>query len=239
MDGKREGMPSAVLALMIIVGSYLAMRYLLRFPSALTNFFMIFVGGGVLIHITLEDRRIEEFLRFISFRSRVHVAYAVIRIGALALIPVLVSYHVYSDVRVAYVPPGELFQPHVTPPEWVVGLKVPDWAADPQKWDQRLVQEGKVLYEDYCAPCHGKNADGKGPEEKALRYPSAPTNFRDPGTIAQLPLSYVYWRVKEGGIRDRQFMSAMPGWGDEMNDDEIWRTIVYMYTKAGVKPRIW
>jgi mono/diheme cytochrome c family protein len=73
----------------------------------------------------------------------------------------------------------------------------------------------------------------------AIRYPTAPTNFKEPGTIAQLPLSYVYWRVRDGGIFDKQFKSAMPGWGDELDDDEIWKVIIYTYTKAGVKPRTW
>lgn len=74
---------------------------------------------------------------------------------------------------------------------------------------------------------------------KAIRYPAAPTNFKEPGTIAQLPLGYVYWRVRDGGIKDKQFQSAMPGWGGELDDDEIWKVIMYTYTKAGVKPRTW
>jgi len=234
-------MPSAIVALLILIGSYGVMRWIVRppFPPTLTNFFMIFVLAGVLIYITLEDRRIEEFLDFLSFESETKRVYRIMRIGALVLIPVLAAYQVHSAVKVTYSPPGELFQPHVTPPEWVVGLKVPDWAADPAKWDRRLIEEGKAPYDNHCAPCHGKNADGKGPEAKALRYPAAPTDFTESGTIAQLPLSYVYWRIKEGGIRDKQFLSAMPGWEEEMDEEEIWKTILYMYTKAGVKPRTW
>ena len=84
-----------------------------------------------------------------------------------------------------------------------------------------------------------KEADGKGALANAIRYPTTPTNFKEPGTIAQLPISYVYWRVREGGIADKQFKSAMPGWGDELSEDELWKVIMYAYDKAGVKPRTW
>ena len=240
MVEQRNKIPSAVVALIIIIGSYVLMRFVISppFPSALTNFFMLFIIAGVVIYITLEDSRINEFLDYISFSVKVNPIYGIIRIIAIAIIPLFAAYNVYSAVRISYTPPGTLFQPHPTPPGWVVGLNVPKWAADPAIWDKNLIEEGKLIYEDNCASCHGKDADGRGPDARALRYPAAPTNFKEPGTIAQLPLSYVYWRVRDGGIND-PFMSSMPGWGQEMDDDEIWKTIMYMYTKAGVKPRTW
>lgn len=163
----------------------------------------------------------------------------IIRVAILIIIPVLASYIVYDRVRVAYKPPATIFTPHPTPPGWVVGFKVPEWAENPDKWDMKLIEEGKKIYEDKCASCHGKDADGKGPEAKAIKYPVPPTNFKDPATLRMLQLSYVYWRVKEGGIRDKQFMSAMPAWKDELTEDEIWKVIIYAYHKAGVKPRAW
>lgn len=240
-DERRQKIPSGVIALAIVIGSYIFMRYIVRppFPATLTNFFMIFIVAGVVIYITLEDRRIEEFLDFISLSSKIPVLWDLTRKVILILLPLFVAYTVYSSEKVTYAPPGELFQPHVTPPQWVVTLKVPEWVAEVEKWDQGHIEEGKQLYEDNCLPCHGKDADGKGPLASAIRYPAAPTNFREPGTIAQLPLSYVYWRVRDGGIFDKQFKSAMPGWGDELDEDQIWRVIMYTYTKAGVKPRTW
>jgi mono/diheme cytochrome c family protein len=241
MSENRKGIPSGVIALMTLIGSYVLMRYVAQppLPSNLTNFFMMFVFAGVLIYITLEDRRIEEFLDFISLRAGVPVVWDVFRKAVLVIIPLFVAYNVYSKEKVTYAPPGELFQPHVTPPQWVVDLKVPDWAAYPEKWDAGRIEEGRKIYEDNCLPCHGKDADGKGPLAASIRYPAAPTNFKEPGTIAQLPLSYVYWRVRDGGIFDKQFNSAMPGWGDELDEDEMWKVIMYVYNKAGVKPRTW
>ncbi len=241
MSEGRKHIPSGVIALITIIGSYVLMRYIVQppLPSNLTNFFMMFVFAGVVIYITLTDERIEEFLDFISVRSKLPLVWDVFRKAVLVIIPLSVAYNVYSKEKVTYAPPGELFQPHVTPPQWVVDLKVPDYAADPSRWDQRHIEEGKKIYEDNCLPCHGKDADGKGPLASSIRYPAAPTNFKEPGTIAQLPLSYVYWRVRDGGIFDKQFNSAMPGWGDELDEEEMWKVIMYIYHKAGVKPRTW
>ena len=229
MDNEKKGLPSGIVALFILVGSYIIMRFIIRppFPSNLANFFMLFILAGVVIYITLEDKRIEEFLDFISLKSKEPVHWDIIRKAVLVLFPLLVAFNVYSSEKISYAPTAELFSPHVTPPQWVVSLKVPDWAEDVNRWDPN------------CAPCHGENADGKGPMASAIRYPTTPTNFKEPGTIAQLPLSYVYWRVRDGGIFDKQFKSAMPGWSDELDDDEIWKVIMYAYTKAGVKPRTW
>jgi mono/diheme cytochrome c family protein len=241
MKGGKKRVPSAIVALAVLVGSYGVMRFVMKppLPSNLTNFFMMFILAGVVIYLTLEDRRIEEFLSFISLQSKEPLIWDISRKAVLILIPLFFAYQVYSAKKITYAPPGELFQPHVTPPQWVVDVKVPEWAAVPQKWDRRTIEEGKKIYEAHCLSCHGRDADGQGPLASAIRYPAAPTNFREPGTIAQLPLSYVYWRVRDGGVSDKRFNSAMPGWGDELEEEEIWKVIMYTYHQAGVKPRTW
>ncbi|HLC17122.1 MAG TPA: cytochrome c [Thermodesulfovibrionia bacterium] len=241
MENEKKGLPSGVVALFILVGAYVFMRFIIRppFPSNLTNFYMLFILAGVIIYITLEDKRIQEFLDFISLKSKEPSHWDITRKAVLVLIPFLAAYNVYSSEKITYAPSAELFAPHVTPPKWVVDLKVPEWAADVNKWDTKHIDEGKKIYEANCVPCHGENADGKGPMASAIRYPASPTNFQEPGTIAQLPLGYVFWRVRDGGIFDKQFKSAMPGWSDELDDDEMWKVIMYAYTKAGVKPRTW
>jgi len=39
-------------------------------------------------------------------------------------------------------------------------------------------QDGKAIYTDKCAPCHGEKGDGKGPMSKTLEH--KPGNFNDP-----------------------------------------------------------
>ncbi len=53
-------------------------------------------------------------------------------------------------------------------------------AADPAapKKTPELLKEGKTIFEQVCASCHGSNGDGKGPAGAALTPP--PTDFRKP-----------------------------------------------------------
>ncbi len=51
------------------------------------------------------------------------------------------------------------------------------FAAAPKKTPELLAQ-GKKIFEETCATCHGSNGDGKGPAGAALKPP--PTDFRKP-----------------------------------------------------------
>ncbi len=50
-------------------------------------------------------------------------------------------------------------------------------AAPPKKTPELLAQ-GKKIFEETCATCHGSKGDGKGPAGTALKPP--PTDFRKP-----------------------------------------------------------
>lgn len=245
---EKKPFPAWGLSLIILIAAYILMRYVGGLPGPLVNFFMLFIFAGSVIHITLKKGDIQETKRFISFvfskgdshkGAPVSSVLAGLRLVILVLIPLIAAITVYGKVAVSKTPPAALFTPHPTPPQWVVTLKVPDWAATIEKWDPKAIEEGGKIYEANCLPCHGKDADGKGPNAAAIKYPTSPTNFKEAGTIAQLPLSYVFWRVKDGGIFDPQFKSAMPGWNNELTEDEMWKVIMYVYSKAGVKPRTW
>ena len=48
----------------------------------------------------------------------------------------------------------------------------------PPKKTPELLKEGKKIYEQICATCHGSNGDGKGPAGAALKPP--PNDFQKP-----------------------------------------------------------
>jgi hypothetical protein len=69
------------------------------------------------------------------------------------------------------------------------------------------------------------------------------------GTIAQLTMRYVYWRMMSGGIQN-QFNSPMPRWVVSVDDpqvatvhsydftpDEAWKVIIYLYRETRSEPR--
>ena len=84
--------------------------------------------------------------------------------------------------------------------------------------------QGETLYQENCRWCHGKEADGKG--EFARGFLPRPTNFKDTGTIAQLKQSCLFWRNTMGGVEE-PFLSAVPRWHDDIDDDEKWAIILY------------
>jgi mono/diheme cytochrome c family protein len=104
---------------------------------------------------------------------------------------------------------------------------------------KRYTEEGKILYQQNCRPCHGSKADGNGPFANSFRL--RPINFTDPGTIATVVEVFAFWRIKEGGPGlpggSTPWDSAMPAWKDTLTDTQIWKIIMGEYVTAGVVAR--
>ncbi|MDP7549139.1 MAG: cytochrome c, partial [Alphaproteobacteria bacterium] len=172
------------------------------------------------------------------------------RWGLLAVIPLISGWWAYEATRPTHAPPVEIFLRHPTVGEEILGrIVVPEWAAQPENWQPEAIAQGKGIYAGNCAVCHGEKLDGKGPAAAGFRYPIRPADFRDVGTIAQLTLPYVYWRLEVGGIQN-QFNSAMPRWvasadkanastlhSYDLSPEEAWKVIMYLYDATGHQPR--
>jgi len=101
------------------------------------------------------------------------------------------------------------------------------------------VEAGRDVYIGHCFYCHGADLDGAGPWVDALSV--RPTSFRDPGTIAILEESYLFWRIAKGaaglpreGTPER---SAMPAWEGVLSSEQIWQVILFLYEQTGQEPR--
>ncbi len=88
--------------------------------------------------------------------------------------------------------------------------------------------DGKALFHNYCAPCHGKEGAGKdadnlsgGWREDGSRI--APALNGTAHTWHHGP-DLLYEYVKEGSPDPG---SPMPSFGDELKDDQIWSIIRY------------
>lgn len=249
----RAKMPSIPLptAVFLVLAGFFVLLKLVQpvIPASVILLYMGFAVAGVAIHITLDDDRIAQFRGFFIAQAGEARALRWQRLGLLSVLPLLLGWCTYGAVTPSYSPPVEIFQRHPNPPESVAKIAVPPWAAQPARWAKEDVAKGESLYKGNCAVCHGENLDGQGAAAEGFRSPIRPANFRDAGTISQLTLRYVFWRVSTGGIRN-QFNSAMPSWvaaSDtggvstlhryDLTPDEAWRVIMYLYSATGFQPR--
>ena len=161
------------------------------------------------------------------------------RRAILAAIPLLAGGTAWRRVMPSVRVPTVIRLQHPTQPEAYALLSNPlrDLPAAERARDER---EGLVLYQTNCRPCHGAAARGDGPLARGLRL--RPVNFTDAGTIASVVESYPFWRIQRGHAElpdiSTPWNSAMPAWGDELTDEEIWRIILAEYRLSGTEPRV-
>jgi hypothetical protein len=125
--------------------------------------------------------------------------------------------------------------------------KIQNKYQDGNPWDEKAppslqyVREGGQIFFQNCHWCHGDNLNGRG--MFAFAFNPIPANFTDPGTIAQLQETFVFWRVSKGGIglpREAfPWASVMPPWEQHLTTDEIWKVILFEYWHTGYYPRTW
>lgn len=118
---------------------------------------------------------------------------------------------------------------------------------DANPWDPnaegylKYVREGGEVFFQNCHFCHGDNLNGRGLH--AFAFNPIPANFTDPGTIAQLQETFIFWRVSKGGIglprEGFPWASVMPPWEQHLTTDEIWKVILFEYWHTGYYPRTW
>ncbi len=228
---------------LLTVGMYLFLKFVLPLftaplPSSLIFLYIALTLTGIVIFATLSGASTKAFFGplfgFLSGEGQ-DGTMKVARVLVLVVFPLLVGWQTYSSTAPSDQPPAENRTIHPAPPGEFVGL------ANPISNTPENVMMGKGLYAAFCSPCHGGNFDGKGPAAKGFNPP--PANFSDPTTIAMLQESYLFWRIKKGGvglpIEGMPWKSAMPRWEVELPDEWIWKIIMGEYDGAGQKPRTW
>lgn len=240
--------PSVIWAILLLTAFYLFFRFGIAplteritgisapLPSSLVMMYMAMAAMAILVYLSVQDERwnnfygpIVAFLRGPSPPSRVK---DIPRFTLLAAIPLLIGWNVYTRELAQAEPPADPPGIHFSLPNKYVAVQ------NPLPWTEQNIREGGILFTMNCAMCHGDAQDGNGLFARV--WQPKPGNFRDVGTIAQLDENYLYWRIKEGGPGIPKgavgYRSAMPAWAGVLNDDEIWKIIMFEYTNAGQKP---
>jgi mono/diheme cytochrome c family protein len=79
------------------------------------------------------------------------------------------------------------------------------------------LDNGKRLFDVYCAPCHGVDAKGHGPV--AAKFVPPPDLTLE--MFRQRPDGFIYEQIRSGG-------PIMPGQGDALRPQERWEIINYL-----------
>ncbi len=218
----------------------------LPIPSALMTIYLMLILIGVGVYLAADDARLREFWAPVETFLRGPAAIQttgdrvlnISRWVVLAALPLLASGVVYQNSVTSTVAPATLRIAHPTIPfeyqDLVNPYRNPDGTVD-----AAVIDEGRLLFQTNCRPCHGTPANGQGPMAYGFRL--KPANFRSEDTITTVIEPYAFWRIREGGIglpnAGSPWDSAMPAWKDELSEDQIWKIIAAEYQIAGVEPR--
>jgi copper transport protein len=95
-------------------------------------------------------------------------------------------------------------------------------SANPIPADAASIARGQDVFTANCAQCHGPGGKGDGPAGAGLATP--PADLTSSHARAHLDQDFFYWIVN--GIRG----SAMPAFGGQLTDNQIWDVINYLRT---------
>lgn len=235
--------------MIIIYGGLKSLSFVMPpLPAQVVMMFMIMSFFAFIIYFSIQDETLKAFvepMRAVLADEDKKVARIII---VFIAVPLLAGYLTYVKVKPSFEPPVSARITHPEPPSEIafkdrtiriLGLE------NPLRKDianlSKNVAEGKDVYYKNCFFCHGDDLDGKGHFSQAFNPPPPP--FRGIDTIAQLPESYVFWRIAKGwrGLPTgaHPWNSAMPVYEDFLEEDAIWKVILYIYDATGNKPRTW
>ncbi|HMK39706.1 MAG TPA: c-type cytochrome [Bacteroidota bacterium] len=83
------------------------------------------------------------------------------------------------------------------------------------------VRAGEAVFFEYCSGCHGRRADGRGPE--SLNLDPRPQNLRNAQFVRHLSDDRMYTSIS-GGVRG----TAMPAWELQLAAEKRWNVIHYI-----------
>ena len=102
----------------------------------------------------------------------------------------------------------------------------------PVAWSQPDPTAGKAIYERLCVSCHGANGRGG---RMARMLPVPPRNLADPAYMQGRSAEHLFAVIKDGSAA-AGLSNAMPGFGNQLDDQDIRNTVAYVQTLAEAQP---
>jgi hypothetical protein len=228
-------------------------------PWTLFITYMVMWSIGTFLYVSQDPETFREFRKPIvkTIVGEYKFAHIIMLVG----MPVLVGFATYNVIYPSYQEPVELRTVHPAPPATtkVHGKTYPlESTNNPFRIDEqdnykdsfpfldaekheymKYVTEGGTIFFQNCHYCHGDQLNGLGMFSHVFN--PTPANFIDPGTIAMLQESFLFWRVAKGGPglpnESTPWSSSMPPWEEHLKTDEIWKVILFEYWYTGWHPR--
>ncbi len=101
---------------------------------------------------------------------------------------------------------------------------------NPYPVNEAFNAQGKQMFDIYCVACHGAEGKGGAPvadNTNGKRYPIPPAMLSGDGSISSMRSDgYLYLTIRNGA-------AVMPGYGQAMDDDEMWAIVSYIRTLDG------
>jgi cytochrome c len=85
------------------------------------------------------------------------------------------------------------------------------------------IENGRKIYYEYCASCHGKN--GKGHGEVGKELDPLPANLVTMGKMMNMEDGFFFWAIADGG----EFIdTTMPAFKETLSKEEIWDVVKFI-----------
>jgi len=79
--------------------------------------------------------------------------------------------------------------------------------------NKTAVTNGKQMYSNYCAPCHGVDGRGQGPVASALRTPPVDLSVLSRNNHGKFPDAHIVSVLQNGAEINAHGTAEMPVWG--------------------------
>jgi len=237
------------LAVYASIYAFVRYGFVVPIPFSVVLIYMFITTLALTAYVTSSARRREEFLA--PLVGLVNEERLRPLLGAvLLLLPALAAGGVFLGSREKVEAPAFARTVHPAPPDSIqFGDKTISLVTgrnpfreletkDPAAFKAH-VENGRRTYYRNCVFCHGDAMSGDGMFAHGLN--PIPTNFTDPGTIAMLQESFLFWRIAKGGpglpAEGGPWDSAMPAWEKFLKEEEVWEVILFLYDHTGQRPR--
>mgnify|MGYP001166021276 CR=1 FL=1 len=97
--------------------------------------------------------------------------------------------------------------------------------------DTRLVAQGRIVYGQYCASCHGATLEGQPNWQDELPEGGRPAPPHDASGHTWHHADALLFEIVQKGPEANPlpgYVYRMPAFGGTLNDDEIWAVLAYI-----------